>query len=319
MAMSSITLSVSLGMTSITLAISNGTTTIVNRFRSLAVSLLGVGPMFITAGNTLAKNLIDSAMKAFVLGEDKFRQEGQKMVGEFRQGITSQRDSITNACRLIASAAASAIGSYGDRYYTAGLNASAGFAEGIIGGMSSVINAATRVAANAIRAAEQELGEHSPSKEFERIGLYADMGAERGFEKGSANVAKASRGMASQALDAARGALSSISDMIDNGEGFSLQPTITPVIDMNNVNRGAKAIDFMFNRTIDLSSSVSSKMAARESANAKLAEAATKQASKEPTSISFTQNNYSPKALSRIDIYRDTKNQLSRMKKGALL
>ena len=318
-AMASITLSVSLGMTSITLAIINGTTTIVNRFISLAVSLLGVGPMFITAGNTLAKSLIDSAMKAFVLGEDKFRQEGQKMVGEFRQGITSQRDSITNACRIIASAAASAIGSYGNRYYTAGLNASAGFANGIIGGMSSVINAATRVASNAIRAAEQTLGEHSPSKEFERIGLYADMGTERGFEKGSANVAKASRGMASQALDAARGALSSISDMIDNGEGFSLQPTITPVIDMNNVNRGAKAIDFMFNRTIGLSSSISSKMADRDRANAKLAEAASKQTSTEPTSISFTQNNYSPKALSRIDIYRDTKNQLSRMKKGALL
>jgi hypothetical protein len=30
--------------------------------------------------------------------------------------------------------------------------------------------------------------------------------------------------------------------------------------------------------------------------------------------ISFTQNNYSPKALSRLDIYRQTKNQISVMK-----
>ena len=32
------------------------------------------------------------------------------------------------------------------------------------------------------------------------------------------------------------------------------------------------------------------------------------------TQISFTQNNYSPKELSRIDIYRNTKNQLNMMK-----
>ena len=33
-------------------------------------------------------------------------------------------------------------------------------------------------------------------------------------------------------------------------------------------------------------------------------------------SISFTQNNYSPKALSRSEIYRDTSNQFSMLKEA---
>ena len=310
--------SVSAGMGSIAAAVTNGTSTVMAQFSSLAVSLMGVGPLFILAGTTVANGFVMSSLTAFKVGETKFRQSGQDMGQEFKKGLSYQQAPIVSVCHDIASAAANAMSSFGNAYFNAGKNAAQGFANGIAQGASRAINAAAKMAADAVAAAKDKLGEHSPSRVFRQIGLFAGIGAEQGFEQGAPRVEKAASSMASRAVSAANEAMASISDMIDSGATFSLEPTITPVIDFDNLNQGSMKIDHMFNRSIELSASVASSIAQKDRKNIEPPSSKSGDSSKEPTTVNFTQNNYSPKALSRIDIYRDTKNQLSRMKKGAL-
>ena len=98
-------------------------------------------------------------------------------------------------------------------------------------------------------------------------------------------------------------AVNRISEVINKGSEDLL--TITPVLDLSKVKSDLGKLDSMFSRNQALA--INSSMSNNNSSNADTGINTT------PTSstISFTQNNYSPKALSRTDIYRQTKNQFS--------
>ena len=91
-------------------------------------------------------------------------------------------------------------------------------------------------------------------------------------------------------------------------KGLSAEPTIKPVVDLSNVESSASKINTLFSNTQAVS--ISSKMNGTSSG-----QNGSKTSS--GTTVQFTQNNYSPKALSTVDIYRQTKNQISSVK-GAL-
>lgn len=92
-------------------------------------------------------------------------------------------------------------------------------------------------------------------------------------------------------------------------KALSGSPTIKPVVDLSDVKSSVSKINTMFSSTqaTSISSGLNSGKTIGKSSSA----------SSGATTYNFTQNNYSPKALSRIDIYRQTKNQFSTLKKGA--
>lgn len=92
-------------------------------------------------------------------------------------------------------------------------------------------------------------------------------------------------------------------------KALSGSPTIKPVVDLSDVKSSVSKINTMFSNTqaTSISSGLNSGKTVGKSSSA----------SSGATTYNFTQNNYSPKALSRIDIYRQTKNQFSTLKKGA--
>lgn len=85
------------------------------------------------------------------------------------------------------------------------------------------------------------------------------------------------------------------------------QPTITPVLDLSNVTSGLSNLDTSVstNKAQSTGSAILSSQLNNKVGNV-LTEDDVKKAS-----ISFTQNNYSPKSLSNVEIYRQTKNQFS--------
>ena len=192
-------------------------------------------------------------------------------------------------------------------FYDAARDMVAGFANGISANTFLAEAKAAEMAAAAARAARRELDEHSPSKVgYEigdffgvafvgAIGDYADKSYRAGAEMGS----KARIGLTE--------AVSKISDYINSD--IDAQPTIRPVLDLSNVQSGTRQINAMFSRTQAMS------------INANMSRAHTSgnqnggfQDGSAATYNYFTQNNYSPKALSRVEIYRQTKNQFSAMK-----
>ena len=119
----------------------------------------------------------------------------------------------------------------------------------------------------------------------------------------SANVAS----MAKSGLTAA---ITQIAAWIDSD--MDTQPTIRPVLDLSDVEDGARRLNTMFSYTQALAAGKGVTTRRRNSEeefdnqNGNASQGNTYQ---------FTQNNYSPKALSRIEIYRQTKNQFSAMER----
>ena len=98
-------------------------------------------------------------------------------------------------------------------------------------------------------------------------------------------------------------AISKVKDFIENG--IDAQPTIRPVIDLSNVEAGTSRLSAILSRTQALT--ISSRM--NEGRYVDIQNGA--DPVKSGSTFTFTQNNYSPKSLSRVELYRQTNNQFS--------
>jgi len=95
-----------------------------------------------------------------------------------------------------------------------------------------------------------------------------------------------------------------------------MQPKIRPVLDLTEIKKEAgKISDHM--PPIDLSQAYAHARSARFGFDKSRLPGEASDAATLGNQLNYTQNNYSPKALSRVEIYRQTKNQLSTVK-GAL-
>ena len=94
---------------------------------------------------------------------------------------------------------------------------------------------------------------------------------------------------------------------------------ITPVVDTTQIDKGVKKVNDIFNKAKFTSLGRANATANAFAKNFATSTNVNSQQGRPSENVvfSFEQNNYSPKALSRIDIYRQTKNQFSAMK-GAL-
>ena len=200
-----------------------------------------------------------------------------------------------------------------NNWYTAGNFLTIGLAAGIRSGESEAINAAAEVAGKALEAAKQKLQINSPSKVMYGFGRYFDLGFANGILDYADTVAKASENIATEAISTAQIIAENIAATMD--EDFEYEPTIRPVLDMDEVDSGLNAFDRSFaNRSMNLAGSIDR---VRKAAPAdKYAENVNPSQNQNggATTYNFTQNNYSPKALSRIDLYRQTNNQFAMMK-----
>ena len=102
-------------------------------------------------------------------------------------------------------------------------------------------------------------------------------------------------------------------------ENIEYEPSIKPVLDLTSVEEGMSDLNDLFlnnpNRKFDIFNPNIDAISREMNTYSKTAPNTNPETK---TSIfNFEQNNYSPKALSRIDIYRQTKNQFSMMK-GAI-
>lgn len=192
-----------------------------------------------------------------------------------------------------------------------------GMASGLLGGVSTVVNAAKQVASRAFEAAKSFLKINSPSKKFAWLGMGMDEGMGAGLDEYSHIVTKAATGVGHEAIDSMKKSISGVSDLISGD--LDMTPVIRPVLDLTDVRKGSLKIgSMMISKPITVGASYSSaKDASAGYQNNQTALAQLGGTGLTQESLTFIQNNNSPKALSSADIYRQTKNQLS-VAKGAL-
>jgi hypothetical protein len=197
-------------------------------------------------------------------------------------------------------------------FTSGGVDAAKGFAAGLKSSAYLVTNATAALARSAVTIARNILDERSPSKVFEAIGKFVSMGFANGITNYAYQAEKASEEMARGPIAAVSQALASMEESND------LSFTITPVIDLSAL-RSTDLSKFV-NTPVNLGTT-SGKLATETIQNGSRERPQSVSSSNVPVNsqptaptISLIQNNYSPTALSRLDIYRQTRNQLSTMK-----
>lgn len=191
-----------------------------------------------------------------------------------------------------------------------GVNTVDGLTKGIEERGKIAIAAAQQVASKVASIMSSTLQIASPSKLTRSFGNYLDEGLALGLRDGLGDVEDASKEVANSTLSALDYAKDLINDVLESDDDFS--PTITPVLNLDEVNRQAPGIRRALNRGgIDLSSTrrqagfIDQYVSERQNGSTQ---------APAQTNYNFTQNNYSPKALNKAEIYRQTNNQFSRLK-----
>lgn len=212
-------------------------------------------------------------------------------------------------------------GSFGksasEALYQAAVDSAAGLVKGLQDQQAAIEKEMDKIADAMVKAINKALGIKSPSRVFAKVGEYSTQGMIAGLRKGSGTVADTASSIGDQAVEAMRVSLGDVNKRI--GGNIDVRPVIRPVLDLTDIRKDAGKLTSLLpeNRKMRLDDSYSA--AAFVSAAIRSRQEFDPETG-DPGSgafISYTQNNYSPKALSPVDIYRGTKNQLSTVK-GAL-
>lgn len=240
-----------------------------------------------------------------------FRLAGQTLIAGVATGMLNAKANVVNAAASVSRSAVSEVRGFRNEFYSAGAYLSEGLAAGILSKKSTVENAAESVANAAANRAKQTMSEHSPSKVGMEIGAYFTLGMAIGIRSAGKEAEDATEATLTGVLETANALAQMIREKLEEESS----PVITPVLDTSLIESGATRFKNTL-RGITIPSTYSK----ASLAGAAFASGAIQNGSGEivnSTNNYFTQNNYSPKSLSRIDIYRQTKN-LFTAEKGAV-
>lgn len=234
---------------------------------------------------TAAGNILKEAVKTAV--NVSLKSAGQTAGQGYADGVSSKKDAAKSAgSALKDSAADGAKGGYG-KMQTEGQNAGAGFVRGLRDKIQAAANAAADIVTAAINAAKNAQISQSPSKIWDReIGAMAGAGYVIGLSNKTREAVKTARDLVKDSIQAA--SKEAKSDVIDfPAFGQSLRSSMSMAAGSVYAPAGAGGTFGQGQQ-----SSV--------------------------TNVTYNQTINSPKAPSRIEIYRQTRNLLDYMEGGAV-
>lgn len=252
-------------------------------------------------------NILSSCLTAIANKYPEFQNAGMQCMIKFIAGIKEKAEEVKTAFTGNLNASVMAIRDYHEQFKQAGAYLVEGFADGISENTYRAEAKARAMARAAAEAAEDELDEHSPSRVGYHIGDFFGLGFVNAIGTYAVKAYNASADMAKSAKTGLGNAIAKVKDMIDNG--VDTQPTIRPILDLSDVEEKSHRLNTLFSRSQALT--VSTGIAASRGQNLQNEDASPNTGN----SYKFIQNNYSPKALSRTEIYRQTKNQFSAMER----
>lgn len=252
-------------------------------------------------------NILSSCLTAIANKYPEFQNAGMQCMIKIIAGVKEKAEEVKTAFTGNLNASVTAIRDYHDQFKQAGTYLVEGFADGISENTYRAEAKARAMARAAAEAAEDELDEHSPSRVGYHIGDFFGLGFVNAIGTYAVKAYNASAEMADSAKTGLGNAIAKVKDMIDNG--VDGQPTIRPILDLSDVEEKSHRLNTLFSRSQALT--VSTGIAAARGRNLQNEDTNPNTGN----SYNFTQNNYSPKALSRTEIYRQTKNQFSAMER----
>lgn len=181
-----------------------------------------------------------------------------------------------------------------DLFRKVAVAAAEGFLKGLSDKESAIVDKAKEIGRKANEALKAAMDEHSPSKIWRYIGNMGGEGLVKGFEDYMSKVRHAAGDLGETANNSLNSSISKVLDAMGGDDQF----VITPSLDLSVLTAQAQSIGSILNQQAMLQAGLTPAYAGVGADG--------------NTTTGFTQNFYqyntSPKALSQIDIYRQTKN-----------
>jgi hypothetical protein len=291
-------------------------------------------PNFKISGNTIVENIIsgitlqyptlyttgteitNQLISAIDLQLPNFKLKGTAIVQQILSAIYDKYPILVTTGQTISNKILEGISSCYVAMYRAGVNAVQGFINGVMSQTQNVSASGSAIGNALYKAVMKALDERSPSKKMKQVGAYAGIGFINGLMNYVAKAANAGEELGSNTLNAVTDASDGIQNVLD--WNLITDPVIKPTVDMSSLTTSISNINKMFNEAIHLNADLAQSAAVTSRTTTDDTE--TKQTQKETdtsgNTYNFIQNNTSPKALSRIEIYRQTRNQFAQFKEA---
>ena len=198
-------------------------------------------------GISIVANLLNSIKQK----SSAFKSVGTELMNKFALGIKTQSAKVKSSMTTVVGSSINGIRSYRTSFYNAGSYLVSGFTLGISSNSYRASLAAKAMASAAAKAAEEALDEHSPSKVGYRIGDYFGIAFVNAIRDNVNSAYNASSDMASSAKDGLNEALSDLAYAF-SGDLDNINPVISPILDLSNIESGTAAIGDMLNTTPSL-------------------------------------------------------------------
>ena len=215
--------------------------------------------------------------------------------------LNSLNSRMQTAAQSMGTAAAAAM-------YDAGVATAKGLLDGLQADQEGLLKAVEEMADKIIKKMKTKLKIKSPSRVFAEIGKQTAEGMAVGLSASTSVVSDAASSMADAAMESLRSSMSQLNSVIS--DEIITDPVIRPILDLSDVEASAKRLTNIGATSYGYASNISA-------AQMQSLDDVVKSVS-EPTEIKFEQNNYSPEALSSLEIYRQTNNQLAKTKAALL-
>jgi hypothetical protein len=174
-----------------------------------------------------------------------FEEFGVNTLLGFINGLNSKISDLAYLVADIISELLNGISSKVSDFVDVGKSVIDGFITGLKSKISEAASWTTNLANSVLDSAKKALGINSPSKEFAKIGMYANEGLAEGLDKFSGLAEMASENVGNTAIKSLSDVISNIADVVSGD--IDLSPTIRPVLDLSNVQTGNKELTSIFN------------------------------------------------------------------------
>lgn len=242
-----------------------------------------------------------------------FTEFGVNIVQALVNAIKSNLSSLSSVFSSVTTTLKNSLQNVVSTMATVGKDIVNGLANGIRNNVSLVLSSASYLATALLNKIFSLFGIHSPSTVMMDISKNLTYSMASGIDKFGVKVIQATEALSKDTIAGFSSLFTKVADVIDANPSFS--PTITPVVDMTNIDSTSKQLDSIFGAkslSVNLASVTAGNIAATQTPISTEGGVSTQP---QQAPISFTQINNSPKELSRIEIYRQTTNQLARARR----
>ena len=200
--------------------------------------------------------------------------------------------------------------------YQAGVDAAQGLVNGLKKQQKAIQKQMDKIAGWMVNSIKRRLGIKSPSKEFAKIGDWSVDGLVKALKDSSSRVQRVSEGVGDTAITALEKSMRDVSKAMR--ADIDMTPTIRPVLDLSKLRKDSAQIDGIMSPSglkVDSSYSRASTIAVEDRAARREMADSLNRTPEPRIDFKYEQNISSPKATSNAEIYRQTKNSLSQIKR----